>query len=243
MAKDYDAFAELFRAAWKRLSKIFSLLGGAARRLSLVGSAMRYRRSPYYRATRRPYKQLVRSKGAHGEYLLYDRLRREKGKWLFGVYLPKKGEKTEIDAILLSPKGVFVFESKNFSGQVYGHKDRVRWTQIVKTGNGIVKQRFFNPLMQNAAHAAALREQIGAETPVFAAVVFGRNCTLNIAEDEYDKNMLMTVRETRRFLSSMPKGALSGKDIDRLYAQLEPFTHVSYDEKMRHIAITRDKNR
>ena len=44
-----------------------------------------------------------------------------KGRTLRNVYIPKdNGETSEIDVVYITQKGIFVFESKNYSGWIFG---------------------------------------------------------------------------------------------------------------------------
>ena len=64
--------------------------------------------------------------GEHGEKLTerelkFVRLLGRKGKILRNVYIPKdNGETTEIDVVYITQKGIFVIESKNYSGWIFG---------------------------------------------------------------------------------------------------------------------------
>ena len=63
-------------------------------------------------------------KGKYGEILTERELRfvqlfGRKGKILRNIYLPKdNGETSELDVIFITQKGIFVFESKNYSGWI-----------------------------------------------------------------------------------------------------------------------------
>ena len=66
--------------------------------------------------------------GEHGEKLTerelkFIRLLGRKGKILRNVYIPKdNGETTEIDIVYITQKGIFVIESKNYSGWIFGNE-------------------------------------------------------------------------------------------------------------------------
>ena len=47
------------------------------------------------------------------------------GKVLRNVYIPKEdGETTEIDLLFITAKGIFVLESKNYSGWIFGSESQ-----------------------------------------------------------------------------------------------------------------------
>jgi restriction system protein len=60
---------------------------------------------------------------------------------------------SQIDHVLVSSTGIFVIETKHYSGWIFGRPDDEYWTQtIFKT-----KFRFQNPLRQNYGHVKALQ--------------------------------------------------------------------------------------
>ena len=48
---------------------------------------------------------------------------------LKNLYVPLQGKTTEIDLLMIHEKGIFVFESKNYSGWIFGSSDQLNWTQ------------------------------------------------------------------------------------------------------------------
>lgn len=228
-------------------SPVFGRMGAVRRKISgffpELFCRMRYRSSLYRSSCRiAKYSDLKKDRGAYGEFLVYDALRREKGRWLFNLYLPKGEEKTEIDALLLSERGIFLLESKNFSGRVYGSVGNPEWFHTFETSRGIKKQRFFNPIMQNSAHKKALGRLIGREEVIFPMVVFGKNTDLRVqAPKEYSKE-LMTLKRLPSAVHSFEKGALEQEEIERLYGVLEPYTRVDAHQKYCHRALVAKKN-
>ena len=52
------------------------------------------------------------------------------------------GDSTQVDHVVVSTKGVFLIETKNFTGRVFGQANETHWTQIA----GRTKRKFQNPL-------------------------------------------------------------------------------------------------
>ena len=80
---------------------------------------------------------------------------------------------TQIDHVFVSPYGVFVVETKNMSGWIFGSEKDKRWTQVFPSGQ---KSKFQNPLRQNYKHVKAVEEALGSlglpQECVRPAVVF-----------------------------------------------------------------------
>ncbi|MEK4826909.1 nuclease-related domain-containing protein [Niallia sp. FSL W8-0951] len=85
---------------------------------------------------------------------------------------------SQIDHVIITPYGLFVIETKNYQGTIYGGKDRKTWLI-----NG--KFKMMNPLMQNYGHIQALKSFIEAKYhPYFISVVsFTKRCTFKIEEE------------------------------------------------------------
>ena len=86
------------------------------------------------------------------------------------------GTTIQIDCIAVSGHGVFVFESKDYAGWIFGNGNQVKWTQVLAYGNE--KYRFYNPIKQNAKHVAVLKKILRTRLPIYSVVVFGDNAKL-----------------------------------------------------------------
>ena len=82
---------------------------------------------------------------------------------------------TQIDHILLSPYGIFIIETKNYKGWIFGSERQKLWTQKIFKKS----YKFQNPLHQNYKHQKVL-EQVLADiiTPEYlhSIVVFMPDC-------------------------------------------------------------------
>ena len=66
------------------------------------------------------------------EYFTWDILNNqpEYKKVLINIYIPNGNHTNEIDSILINNYGVFVIESKGYSGWIFGNETNKTWTQI-----------------------------------------------------------------------------------------------------------------
>ena len=76
----------------------------------------------------------------------------------------------QIDHVFINKYGIWVIETKNLSGMIFGNKSQEKWTQVL--GYGAEKHKFYNPIMQNETHVTALRECLGEGLPMKNVVVF-----------------------------------------------------------------------
>ena len=79
---------------------------------------------------------------------------------------------------MICEKGIFVFESKNYSGWIFGDEDKLYCYQTLPRGRRSKKEHFYNPIMQNQGHIRALRSRLpqNPNTPIYSIIVFYGNC-------------------------------------------------------------------
>lgn len=186
------------------------------------------------------------NKGQFGEYateyaLTHDNI---KGycKALHNVYLPNKGKTTELDVLLVHEKGVFVFESKNYSGWIFGSADQQKWTQSLRGGE---KNQFYNPMKQNDIHRKALAEFLGIPLEQISSyIIFSNRCELKSVPD--DTPMCKIVRRER--LLRKLRGDLDSRavifpsdTVDAICAKLQPLTDVTEEEKNKHVEDIKER--
>ena len=96
-------------------------------------------------------------KGTCGEAIISILLRlslnRRKYHIIDNVTLKTPDGTTQIDHIVVSRKGVFVIETKNMSGWIFGSEKQVEWTQSFPSKR---KYKFKNPIHQNYKHTCPL---------------------------------------------------------------------------------------
>jgi hypothetical protein len=203
-----------------------------------------YKKGTYYQITKLPYSSVENNLGRYGEYLTYKYLKSFEvngAKFLFNIYIPKEnGETSEIDVLMISPKGIFVFESKNYSGWIFGSETQKNWCQTLPKGrNGCHKEYFYNPIIQNRSHIKHLKAFLGEQIPMRSIIVFSDRCTLkNIQLHSNDINVInryMVTSVVSHIYSENQNNLLTEKDIDEIYCKLYPYTQVNELTKIQHI--------
>ncbi len=143
-----------------------------------------------------------KQKGARGERLVARRLRRglpDEYLMLNDVYLPlSDGTTAQIDHIVVSQYGIFVVETKTYSGWIFGREGDREWTQSIYRK----KSRFQNPIRQNYKHICALTDNLGIDKSYFHGVVaFTGDCTFKTDMPEgvvYSRNAADYIRSFRQ---------------------------------------------
>ncbi|MDO9569448.1 MAG: NERD domain-containing protein [Hydrogenophaga sp.] len=110
-------------------------------------------------------------KGVAGEFAVNSSVKflldKEKYHLIKNVTLPTEDGSTQIDHILVSEFGVFVVETKNMKGWIFGSPTQKTWTQkIYKHSN-----KFQNPLHQNYKHLKTLETLLGLNDQQLHSVI------------------------------------------------------------------------
>lgn len=93
------------------------------------------------------------------------------------IMLNDNGKSRQIDHIFVSEYGVFVIETKNYGGIIYGREKSTEWKQYLnqKCFN------FKNPIHQNYGHKEIVRKTLEDVTDkIYPLVVFTRRCELKV---------------------------------------------------------------
>jgi restriction system protein len=107
--------------------------------------------------------------GEHGvSALLAGSLDRDLYTRFDNIIVPTANGTTQIDHIVVSRFGIFVVETKNTRGWIFGHEREPKWTQVL-FGK---KCQFQNPLRQNYGHTSALAELLLLDHMLFQSIVF-----------------------------------------------------------------------
>jgi len=129
------------------------------------------------------------------------------------VIIPTSNGTTQIDHILVSPFGLFIVETKNRKGWVFGSENQATWTQSLYGKN----YSFQNPLRQAYRQKKSLCEFLGVdESAIHTIVYFVGDCELKTA---LPANVITSGlgRCVKRFTTRV----LSREEINRVARKLE----------------------
>ena len=148
---------------------------------------------------------------------------------LHDLLIPLYESTTQIDHLYVSRYGIFVVETKNYAGWIYGDAEQKQWTQVLYQQ----KYRFYNPLKQNETHIKALAYLLKLPMDKFhSIVVFVGEAELKTALPDNVLQGADISGYVRRFRRSL----LSQAQVDEIYATL---SHKRYRataaKKRRHV--------
>ncbi|MGY3887821.1 nuclease-related domain-containing protein [Aeromonas aquatica] len=175
-------------------------------------------------------------KGMVGEWFLNLSIRlfldKQDYRLLKNLTLPTEDGSTQIDHIIVSRYGVFVIETKNMKGWIFGNPAHKRWTQQIYRR----KHSFQNPLHQNYKHVMTLKSLLGlADHQLHSVVYFIGDCTFKTPMPEnvlnrglipYIKSkttQLLRLDEVDRTVETIQRGRLAanGQTHSQHVAQLK----------------------
>lgn len=198
-----------------------------------------YEKSTYKSEVNLKYSKVRFNKGYNGEYLTFKELESLPGysKILGNVYIPKDDGTTEIDIIFIHQTGIYVIESKNYSGWIFGSEKSPNWTQTFQNGK---KFSFYNPIWQNNAHIKYLKNLLDDINEEYfkSIIVFSERCTLKKLEIFSESTMVIKRNELRRNMKvylGVSKGVLSPMQVVDIYKKLKTYANVGDEVKAKHI--------
>ncbi len=127
------------------------------------------------------------------------------------VTLPLGRSFTQIDHIIVSPFGVFVIETKNYSGWIFGDAKSKQWTQVLYKK----KYRLNNPLRQNYIHVKAVKRFLSLpDRYVFSVVAFVGSAKIK-TKRKLPSNVVY-LRRLRSYIRSKREKLLSAREVDSI---------------------------
>lgn len=161
------------------------------------------------------------------------------------LIIPYPGGTVEIDAALVTAKGIYVLEVKNFSASssLKGSLIRYEWTQTIKRpGKKPFKRKIYSPIKQADAHLSVLvrfLRQQGvriSKTQCRSVIVFALNCELNVPQTK--DHTLLHGRMLHGYIArqlKMRKDALTVDERKAVAKALEKVAGASEKERDAHV--------
>lgn len=175
-------------------------------------------------------------KGMIGEWLITLSIRifldKREYHLLNNVTLPLEQGTTQIDHVIVSRFGVFVIETKNMKGWIFGDPKHKRWTQqLYRRRHG-----FQNPLHQNYLHMMTLKTLLGlADHQLHSIVYFIGDCTFKTPMPDKVMN-----RGLIRYITGKTKPVLPLAEVNRMVDTIQlgrPATNWQLHRELAHITI------
>lgn len=139
---------------------------------------------------------------------------------------------------MIHPTGLYVLESKNYSGWIFGSDSSKYWTQTLPQGKKCVKEKFLNPVIQNRTHIKYLKKLVAENYSCNNIVVFSDRCTFkNVTIDLSADYKVIQRKDLKQTIAEMTEKAsvISAEQIEYIYNILYPYSQVTEETKRKHI--------
>ena len=154
-------------------------------------------------------------KGFFGELAVKIHLKRliKKNNYLINNLIIEIDNKSnQIDHVVISNKGIFCIETKNYSGAIYGDDKRKEWTQVFNYGKQ--KYSFYSPVIQNKNHIKALNTVFNKDYNIYNIVIFYKNQI-----DKIDSKYVYTIKSFKKYYNSL-SNSISDLEKEEIYQLL-----------------------
>jgi Nuclease-related domain len=208
--------------------------------------------SPVKTTSNKAKEHLSVRKGELGEYKITIQLSQLSKEYMVlnDILLPNPKAKSgysQIDHVVLSPYGIFVIETKNFQGTIYGSPEYKQW--LINE-----KFKFMNPFVQNYGHIACIKTLVGPKfKDAFVSIVsFTKRCTFKtdlsyrkIQSSElliYDVELTETIKRKEAVIKlKNPMPLMSNDEIKECYSLIAQANIVEETIRKLHIDTFKSK--
>ncbi|MFB5088114.1 nuclease-related domain-containing protein [Psychrobacillus sp. PGGUH221] len=191
--------------------------------------------------------------GELGEYKVNIQLEQlpKNNKYLSDVLISNlhaKSGYSQIDHVIFTTYAIFVIETKNYSGTIYGDRSRGQWSV-----NG--KFSLMNPFNQNYGHIQAIKAVLETvdEKQFVSMVSFTKRCTFKVNEElrkiqsndliVYDTELSEFIRRKINILKLQNKEPLfSNEELQDLYNKLKNANITASEIRDKHVEKLKNKD-
>lgn len=149
------------------------------------------------------------------DYLIRANLDSDSYRLISNVTLPTWNNRTtQIDHVLISTKGIFVIETKQRSGWIFGSEKQKEWTSVYYKK----KYSFQNPLFQNYRHIATLSDLLKIPKDKFISII------VFTGEYEFKTEMppnVMDAHDLINYINSHKTNLLTNSDMHWIEEKLD----------------------
>ena len=150
------------------------------------------------------------------------------------VIIPSQNGSTQVDHILVSPFGLFIVETKNMKGWIFGSESQSHWTQVIYGS----KYTFQNPLRQTHRHKKILSKYLGInESHIQTVVCFVGDSTF---KTELPSNVLSS--SLGSYIKQFKDTVLSDIEIQRICGLLVNVKTEGKISKREHIQSLQNRH-
>ncbi len=151
------------------------------------------------------------------------------------VIIPNQQATSQIDHVVVSPYGIFVIETKNYKGWIFGAENSEKWKETFRTTRG---NYFRNPIKQNWGHVYALADYLNLDRRVFKPiVVFSDDASLDVQST----TPVIYMSQLKPFILSYTQEIIPLRDVEILYNRISKANLVGTDWEEKHTKSVKER--
>lgn len=141
---------------------------------------------------------------------------------------------TQIDHIIVSPFGVFVIETKNHKGMIFGDYFGTVWTQVLKNG---MHNTFYNPVRQNMGHIENLSKSIQLGMQYIKGIIVFTNAESNRINVRCD--FCVTPEQLWDYMRQFRIPIFTERQVEAVIKRIDKVNKSSYINDKKHIQFVK----
>ncbi|MFJ8219112.1 MULTISPECIES: nuclease-related domain-containing protein [Bacillus cereus group] len=147
------------------------------------------------------------------------------------------GDTTQIDHIVIAETGVFVIETKNYEGWIFGSEKSARWTQ------GIFRKKssFQNPFRQNYKHIKAMEWVMEQQLPCISIVAFHPKCSLKRVNVHSKDKHVLYYNELKKCIESYIEPQQTIDEVQHIYQSILQANIMDKDIEKKHVKYLQNR--
>ncbi len=176
------------------------------------------------------------SKGSAGEFvvkLVLIFLNKNEYKKFHDITIQDNDKTVQIDHLIISKYGVFVVETKNYSGTIYGNENASHFYKY----NHQKKYEFYNPIKQNYGHIFALKNVLGDYKYISAVVFSGYATKLKIESTSF----VGYIGDLPRYIKSFKEELYSEEQVTEIANKIKSLSLKNVLLKSKHVKDIKER--
>lgn len=134
---------------------------------------------------------------------------------------------SQIDHVVVSVYGIFVIETKNYSGWIFGSETNPYWTQTIYG----YKHKFYSPILQNKGHVSVLKTLLSqfGDIPIIPIVAFSGKCDLK--NRHVFRSEVIYFSELRKTILNYSLEAVDSNMVHKIYEYIQSNNQTSKESR------------
>lgn len=146
------------------------------------------------------------------------------------ILLQTKKGSTQLDHVIVSPFGVFVVETKNHKGMIFGDCCGQVWTQVL---NGRGHFKLYSPVLQNQGHIKHLCTQTNIPFEIVQGVIVFTNDDADLTN--VNCPFCFNVDSVYYYITGFQNMILNDKRVTEVIRRIDKVDTNSYMNRQKHI--------